>query len=135
GGPTFTHALLPGSPAINTGDPIFTPPPSFDQRGQGFVRVVSGRIDIGSFEVQAAPGPQYQIFDIGVVQPGDTASQGLGVSRAGIAVGRSLRIGGSQALNWTLQGGIVGLQNLHSRNYAVSNHSDDTSIAVGTAAP
>jgi len=39
GGPTFTHALLPGSPAINTGDPIFTPPPSFDQRGQGFVRV------------------------------------------------------------------------------------------------
>src|SRR5207249_2441802 len=62
GGPTFTHALLPGSPAINTGDPIFTPPPSFDQCGQGFVRVVSGRIDIGSFEVQAAPGPQYQIF-------------------------------------------------------------------------
>src|SRR5206468_830029 len=33
GGPTFTHALLPGSPAINTGDPNFTPPPSYDQRG------------------------------------------------------------------------------------------------------
>ena len=28
GGPTFTHALLPGSPAINAGDPNFTPPPS-----------------------------------------------------------------------------------------------------------
>jgi len=25
GGPTFTHALLPGSPAINAGDPSFTP--------------------------------------------------------------------------------------------------------------
>ena len=28
GGPTFTHALLPGSPAIDSGDPNFTPPPS-----------------------------------------------------------------------------------------------------------
>src|SRR6266540_3344794 len=35
GGPTFTHALLPGSPAIDTGDPNFTPPPFYDQRGPG----------------------------------------------------------------------------------------------------
>jgi hypothetical protein len=53
GGPTFTHALLRGSPAINAGDPSFTPPPPFDQRGPGFRRVANGRIDIGSFEVQA----------------------------------------------------------------------------------
>jgi hypothetical protein len=52
GGPTFTHALLKGSPAINAGDPNFTPPPVFDQRGQGFDRIVNGRLDIGSFEVQ-----------------------------------------------------------------------------------
>ena len=52
GGPTFTHALLPGSPAIDAGDPNFTPPPFFDQRGPGFDRVVNGRIDVGSFEVQ-----------------------------------------------------------------------------------
>jgi cell division septation protein DedD len=52
GGPTFTHALLPSSPAIDTGDPNFTPPPFYDQRGPGFNRVVNGRIDIGSFEVQ-----------------------------------------------------------------------------------
>ncbi len=52
GGPTFTHELLSGSPAINAGDPSFTPPPFFDQRGPGFDRVVNGRIDIGSFEVQ-----------------------------------------------------------------------------------
>src|SRR6266550_4087180 len=56
GGPTFTHTLLPGSPAIDAGDPSFTPPPIFDQRGPGFDRVVGGRIDIGSFEVQSA-GP------------------------------------------------------------------------------
>jgi N-acetylneuraminic acid mutarotase len=55
GGPTFTHALLPGSPAINTGDPNFTPPPLYDQRGPGFDRVRSGRLDVGPFEVQATP--------------------------------------------------------------------------------
>jgi len=58
GGPTFTHALLPGSPAIDTGDPNFTPPPFFDQRGAPFHRVVNGRIDIGSFEVQVTPTPR-----------------------------------------------------------------------------
>jgi hypothetical protein len=61
GGPTFTHALLPGSLAINAGDPNFTPPPFYDQRGPGYPRVVNGRVDIGSFEVQApraAPTPR-----------------------------------------------------------------------------
>ena len=53
GGPTFTHALLAGSPAINAGNPSFTPPPLYDQRGAPFHRVVNRRVDIGSFEVQA----------------------------------------------------------------------------------
>jgi hypothetical protein len=53
GGPTFTHELLAGSPAIDAGDPQFTPPPLYDQRGPGFDRVANGRLDIGSFEVQA----------------------------------------------------------------------------------
>jgi hypothetical protein len=57
GGPTFTHQLIPGSPAIDTGDPNFTPPPFNDQRGPGFPRVVNGRIDKGSFEVQEGPTP------------------------------------------------------------------------------
>jgi predicted outer membrane repeat protein len=58
GGPTFTHALFPGSPAINAGDPNFTPPPSYDQRGPNFYRVRDLNIDIGSFEVQAGIGPR-----------------------------------------------------------------------------
>jgi len=57
GGPTFTHALLPGSPAIDSGDPDFTPPPYYDQRGPVFWRVRNGRIDSGSFEVQAGTTP------------------------------------------------------------------------------
>ena len=62
GGPTLTHALLPGSPAIDRGNPNFTPPPFYDQRGSPFVRVFNGRIDIGSFEVQpprrSTPAPR-----------------------------------------------------------------------------
>ena len=57
GGPTFTHALLPGSPAIDMGDPNFPVPPDYDQRGPGFLRVVNGRIDIGAFEVQDVGTP------------------------------------------------------------------------------
>ena len=60
GGPTFTRALMTGSPAINAGDPNFTPPPNYDQRGTGYPRVVNGRIDIGAFEVQPAYAAQVQ---------------------------------------------------------------------------
>jgi hypothetical protein len=55
GGPTQTHGLLPGSPALDRGDPNFTAPPSVDQRGEGFDRIVDGRIDIGAVEMQAGP--------------------------------------------------------------------------------
>jgi hypothetical protein len=57
GGPTLTHALLSGSPAIDEGDPNFTPPPYDDQRGCPFIRVFNGRIDVGSFEAQPPRRP------------------------------------------------------------------------------
>jgi CSLREA domain-containing protein len=50
GGGTFTHALRWGSPAIDAGDPAFTPPPAYDQRGVGFPRIINARVDIGAFE-------------------------------------------------------------------------------------
>ena len=60
GGPTLTHALLPGSPAINAGDnslavdadgnPLLT-----DQRGDGFDRIQSGTVDLGATEVVPVP--------------------------------------------------------------------------------
>ena len=56
------------------------------------------------------------------------------MSHGGIAVGRSIRTGGSQAFNWTLNGGIVGLPNLADRSFAVSNSATDSGIVVGTAA-
>jgi hypothetical protein len=57
GGPTQTMALLPGSPAIDAGDPSIADPPEWDQRGPGFARIVNGRIDIGAYEVQATGMP------------------------------------------------------------------------------
>jgi hypothetical protein len=50
GGFTRTVALLPGSPAINNGlNPLSL---LYDQRGKPFYRVVCGRPDIGSYELQ-----------------------------------------------------------------------------------
>ena len=61
GGPTLTHALLPGSPAIDAGNPNavagFNGVPEFDQRGAPFVRVDGARIDMGAFEFQFDPPP------------------------------------------------------------------------------
>jgi hypothetical protein len=52
GGPTFTMALLPGSPAIDAGNNVAAL--ATDQRGDGFLRHVGTRTDIGAFEVQDA---------------------------------------------------------------------------------
>jgi hypothetical protein len=72
GGPTFpdgqgmlTHALVPGSPAVDAGDPSavagMDDVPLHDQRGMPFSRVANGddipeaRIDMGAFESQPNP--------------------------------------------------------------------------------
>ncbi len=51
GGPTRTHALVSGSPALNAGTNLASLP-AFDQRGSNFLRVAFARVDIGAFEVQ-----------------------------------------------------------------------------------
>ena len=57
---TPTHALLPGSPAIDIGNNVLAidqnnQPLPFDQRGSGFGRVDGNNVDIGAFEVNTAP--------------------------------------------------------------------------------
>lgn len=66
GGFTLTHAILPGSPAINAGNTALvvadtedldgdgdpTEPTPFDQRGADFARVSGSSVDIGAFEWQ-----------------------------------------------------------------------------------
>jgi hypothetical protein len=50
GGPTLTHGLLPGSPAIDAGNRAIPSPPPTDQRG--FARIAGPAIDLGSVELQ-----------------------------------------------------------------------------------
>lgn len=50
GGPTWTHALLPGSPAMNSGDNALADSPD-DQRGAGFPRLYGKAVDVGAYEV------------------------------------------------------------------------------------
>src|SRR3989440_106393 len=99
-----------------------------------FIAVTAVVLWVATVPTTTATTPQYQIYDIGVIDPGDDASQGFGVSHGGIAVGRSIRSGGSQAFSWTLDYGIIGLPNLAGRSFAVSNSANDSGIAVGTAA-
>ena len=73
GGPTKTHALSPGSPALDTGDPAamagMGSVPSFDQRLAPFVRVFDGdgaggaRIDMGAYELQTLPLDRFEPND------------------------------------------------------------------------
>lgn len=48
GGPTHTHALLAGSPAIDAGNNLAKL--AFDQRGTGYPRVIGSSADIGAYE-------------------------------------------------------------------------------------
>ena len=75
GGPTLIHALLPGSPARDAGNPSFdTNGPDglpntsddilFDQRGEGFDRITNGRLDIGAFEAADTFAPTADIVDV-----------------------------------------------------------------------
>ncbi|BAY79402.1 hypothetical protein NIES25_58870 (plasmid) [Nostoc linckia NIES-25] len=50
GGSTQTHALNSNSPARNAGNPTYSGGLTTDQRGTGFNRIESGRLDIGAFE-------------------------------------------------------------------------------------
>lgn len=59
GGPTRTHALLSGSPAVFAGEPALVPgvgtTPEFDQRGASYLRRVGTRMAIGAVESSVTP--------------------------------------------------------------------------------
>jgi len=97
GGPTLTHALLAGSPAIDKGsNPNAL---AFDQRGTPFVRTSGAQTDIGAFEVQGAapPPPPVTALDIPTLSQWGTVilSGLLGIWAAITGFGRRRRSGGS----------------------------------------
>ena len=69
GGPTFTHALVMNSPAVNTGSNSFVNSAT-DQRGIGFPRVLGGSVDIGALEsLFGDPGDLLDAFDEPFIDP------------------------------------------------------------------
>jgi hypothetical protein len=98
GGPTFTHAPLPGSPVINAGDPKAVAGvdgvPMHDQRGAPFARIIGGRIDMGAVESQPILPAMFGDFNFdGVVDTmdyviwrstlGDSLTSGSGADGSG----------------------------------------------------
>ena len=73
GGPTKTHALLPGSPAIDAGSNVANQ--DTDQRGDGHPRTSGKAPDIGAFEVQ--PSDADTIFKDGF----DAAAPAIQIAR------------------------------------------------------
>ena len=73
GGPTWTHALLPRSRAIDTGNRFDVPGvgnvPLYDQRGNPFTRKFDGdgsgnaKLDVGAYELQHFGGPMTYVVD------------------------------------------------------------------------
>ena len=45
-----------------------------------FIAITAALLAVATVAAAAATTPQYQIYDIGVIDPGDDASQGFGVS-------------------------------------------------------
>lgn len=86
GGPTPTHALLDGSPALNAGSPDIMS--GTDQRGAPFVRVAGPRADIGAYERQIVPGLNLVVDTLADENDGDYSAGDLSLREAiGLANG------------------------------------------------
>ncbi len=77
GGPTLTHALLVGSPAINTG----VNPGSLSTDQRGLARVRGTTIDIGAFEFSALP----TIGTLGASAASVVRGQSITLTASGVA--------------------------------------------------
>src|SRR6266700_1391293 len=152
GGPTFTHELLTGSPAIDMGHPSFTPPPDYDQRGPGFPRVMNSRIDICFLVVQAPPRPTPtptpsssptptptptptatpNDFSISVTPPAQTVVQGASTS---YTVSTAVISGNPEQISLSLSGLPTGASGSFTSNNIITGGSSTLNINAGTAAP
>ncbi len=78
GGPTWTHALTPASPAVEAGDNVAAAALANDQRGAGFPRIVDVEgnsdiiVDIGAYELEAYNEAPVAVNDPYAVDEGGT---------------------------------------------------------------
>ena len=95
GGPTRSHALLAGSPAINAGsNPLKL---TTDQRGPGFARESSGAVDIGATQFAGMSPGRLSVAVTGEGS-GSVASNPAGISCPSIACAADFDTGASVTL-------------------------------------
>jgi hypothetical protein len=94
GGPTMTHRLKAGSPAINAG----SNPDNLtnDQRGPGYARTYGGQTDIGAYEVLPAPATVTSVVF------GDGTNQRSLVKRIVVTFSEPVNFMGGVASSFTL---------------------------------
>ncbi|MFL5329378.1 MAG: beta strand repeat-containing protein [Gemmataceae bacterium] len=107
GGATPTHALLAGSPALNTGsnpDALTT-----DQRGTGFARTSGSGTDMGAFEAQVATAPAPTVSSVvldegtgGTINGVNGTTQRSEVRRIVVTFSEAVNFSGSVASAFTL---------------------------------
>ncbi|MCB1098707.1 MAG: hypothetical protein KDN22_24255 [Verrucomicrobiae bacterium] len=113
GGPTLTHALVPGSPAIDAGFDDGNLPVT-DQRGTGFPRIVGAAVDIGAYEApNLAPelvfnggAPLTQWAQLGADIDGEEAFDGSGNAVAISADGSIVAVGAPGGGSGTARGHV-----------------------------
>lgn len=123
GGPTETHALLPGSPAIDAGTNAFAvdaggSPLTTDQRGAGFDRITGGTVDIGAYEVNA---PAVTPVDVDV-KPGNAKNK-VNAKSNGVIPVAILTDGDFDAS--TVDGSTVQLAGVDADHYALEDVDND----------
>jgi hypothetical protein len=143
GGPSPTHALLAGSPAINAGDPAFTPPPATDQRGPGFPRVRGAALDIGAFEFTPPnTAPAINCPDPAMAECAPPA--GVSLTLTATVTDND---GDALTVTWTVDGMVVQTDNVPAggpptlanvsltRLFGPGPHTVDVAVSDGVAAP
>ena len=107
GGPTFTHALDPASPAVDQSDPAIVG--GNDQRG--FDRVVNGRADMGSYEYGATTGVDGDFNDDGNWDCADidalTAETAAGTNNLAFDLTGDGFVNGADIAAWLVEGGAM----------------------------
>ena len=103
GFPTLTHALKPGSPALDSGNSAGVS--AFDQRGTPFPRIVGAAVDMGAFESPVLAPPC--TLDVDGDGTPDALTDGLMIVRAlfgltGSSVTTGVVAAGAPRNNWTL---------------------------------
>jgi hypothetical protein len=114
GGPTQTMIPQPGSPALDAGDNAVIPSgATTDQRGEGFVRISNGKVELGAFEVQvpvvvapaALPGGQVgAAYNQTITASGPPGPYTFTITSGALPDGLSLGDGGALAGTPTASG-------------------------------